>query len=87
MSTDKKLRICVTTTKSDIDEEFNVEQPIRAVKTAALTDQFNPSEKDEYTLAYQEEELEDGKKVEFYAEKFGWEDGVCLDLKKRLTAI
>lgn len=87
MPSDNKLRICVTTTKSDIDEEFNVEQPIRAVKMAALKNQFDPSEQDEYTLVFGGEDLEDDKKIESYAHEFDWEDKVDLDLEKRLTAI
>lgn len=78
---DKKIRICVNTTKSDIEQEFNVEQPILTVKQAAIVGQFDPSQKDKYHLKYENEVLDEGRKIEFYAEKFGWKDGVCLDLE------
>lgn len=87
MPADKKLRICVTTTKSDIEKEFNVEQPIRAVKMAALKNQFDTSEEDEYTLVFDGEDLDDDQKIEFYVNEFDWKDKVDLDLEKRLTAI
>lgn len=81
MPPDKKIRICVNTTKSDIEQEFNVEQPIHTVKQAAIVGQFDPSQKDKYHLKYQNEVLDESKKIEAYVGQFGWEDGVCLDLE------
>jgi hypothetical protein len=87
MADGKKLRICVTTTRGDFDEDFTVEEPVREIKKRALSSEFDPSKSDQYELEFEGTDLAEDEKIETYAERFDWEDGVCLELKKPHSAI
>lgn len=81
------IRLIVVTTGEDIDEQFNINQPIQAVKARALHGLPPGSNPNDFVLEFEEHPLEDQKKIQEYIAQYGWEDGTVLELVPRPVVI
>ena len=78
---DKKLNVVVVTTADDLDEAFNVNQPLRAVFERALGLVGGHGQADQFTLEYNGQPLTDlGQKLGDLAAAHGWGQRVELEL-------
>lgn len=81
MSNPNTIRIVVVTTAGDVDDEFNLNQPLRVVFNRALHEVGGEGNRDQFALEYNDVDLSDlSRKISDLAEEFGWADGVVLDL-------
>lgn len=81
------IELIIVTTGEDIIEQFNVNQPMQAVKARALQGLPPGSNPDDFILEFEEQPLDDHKKIKDYIEQFGWEDGTVLELVPRPVVI
>lgn len=76
-----KLRLVVVTTADDLDEEFNLNQPLRVVFNRALQAVGGQGSRDQFTLEYNDTELKElDRSVGQWAEQLGWTDGAVIEL-------
>lgn len=81
------IRLIVVTTGEDIDERFNVHEPVRVVKERALHGLPPGANRDLFVLEYENQLLDEAKKIEDYLTQFGWQDGTVLELVPRPEVI
>lgn len=81
------IEITVVTTGEDLIDLFNVNQPLKAVFNKALQSVGGGSHRDEYTLEWEEAELDLDMKIVDAAAKYGWGSEVTLDLVPRPEVI
>jgi len=75
------IRLVVVTTADDVDEEFNVNQPLQVLFNRALHEVGGEGNQDQFALEYNDVELSDlSRKIGDVAEELGWVDGTQLDL-------
>jgi hypothetical protein len=84
---DKFIQLIVVTTGEDIDERFNVNQPLQVVKARALQGLPPGSNPNDFVLEFEDQPLDDNKKIKDYIEQFGWHDGTILELVPRPVVI
>lgn len=77
---DNKIRLVVVTTGEDIEEEFNIHQPLRVVKMRALAKEQPGANPDLFHLEFNDQSLDDSRKIEDYIQQYGWVDGTILEL-------
>jgi hypothetical protein len=80
MATDHFINLTIITIGDDLEERFNVNQPLQAIKARALPQGANPNN---FDLEYNDQPLDTTKKIEFYVEQFGWTDGTILELEPK----
>lgn len=74
------IRITVVTTGEDLDDSFNVNQPLTVVFNRALESVGGGSHRDQFSLMYEGTELSLGQKIGEAATQFGWGEAVELEL-------
>jgi hypothetical protein len=75
------IRLVVVTTADDLDEEFNVNQPLQVLFNRALHEVGGEGNRDQFALEYNDVVLSDlSRKIGDVAEELGWVDGTQLDL-------
>ena len=80
-SSKNTIRLVVVTTADDIDQEFNLNQPLRVVFNAALHQVGGQGNQDQFALEYADDELSDlDRKIGDVAAQLGWVDGTQLEL-------
>jgi hypothetical protein len=84
---DNFIRLIIVTTGEDIDEEFNVHQPVRVIKQRALQGLPSGTDRNLFVLEYENQQLDEDKKIEEYVNQFGWQDGTVLELIPRPEVI
>lgn len=84
---DKFIQLIVVTTGEDIDEKFNVNEPIQVVKAHAMHGLPPGSNPNDFVLEYEDQPLDDHNKIKDYIDQFGWQDGTVLELVPRPTVI
>lgn len=84
---DNFITLIVITTGEDLEEQFNVHQPVRVVKMKALQGLAPGTNEALFVLEYEDQPLDESKKIEDYIEHFGWEDGTVLELVPRPEVI
>lgn len=77
---DNLIRLTIITTGEDVEVDFNVNEPVRAVKLRALAGLAPGSKAEEFRLEYNNQPLDDDQKLSFYVEQFGLVDGSVLEL-------
>ena len=75
-----KIRLVVVTTGEDIEEEFNINEPLRVVKMRALAKEQPGANPELFHLEFNDQTLDDGTKIEDYIQQYGWIDGTVLEL-------
>jgi hypothetical protein len=80
---DQFITLKVVTTGEDIEERFNVNQPLKVVFNRALQAVGGGSNRDQFTLEFQGQALDLDRKIEDYVAQFGWTDGTTLSLVPR----
>jgi len=75
-----KILIIVVTTGTDLEEEFNVHNPLKVVEKKALEQEQPNADPNLFHLEYAGQKLDENTKIEDCIEQFGWEDGVILEL-------
>ncbi len=75
-----KIRLVVVTAGEDIEEEFNINEPLRAVKMRALAKEQPGANPELFHLEFNDQTLDDGTKLEDYIQQYGWIDGTTLEL-------
>lgn len=71
---DNFIRLIVITTGEDLDEEFNIHEPMLVVKQRALQKVQPGADKDLFTLQYNNQPLDDSKRIQDYIDQYGWTD-------------
>lgn len=75
------IRLVVVTTADDVDDEFNLHQPLQVVFNRALHEVGGEANRDQFALEYNDLELSDlSRKIGDLAAELGWTDGTQLDL-------
>ena len=74
------IRLKIITTGEDVEANFNVNEPVKAVKMRALAGLAPGSKADDFRLEHSNEPLDENQKLNFYVEKFGLADGSILEL-------
>ena len=77
---DNFIILIIITPGEDVEDKFNVNQPIRVVKHRALKGMPPGTNPDLFSLEYNDQALQDERKIKSYIEEFGWEDGTVLEL-------
>lgn len=81
------IEVTVITTGEDPTERFNVNQPLQVVFNRALQEVNGGANRDQFTLEFEDQPLELGRKIQEFVEQFGWLDGVVLELVPRPEVI
>jgi hypothetical protein len=84
---DNFIRLIVITTGEDLEDTFNIHQPLHVVKVRALKGLPPGSNPDLFVLEYQDQPLDESRKIEDYITQFGWQDGTTLELVPRPEVI
>lgn len=74
------IRLTIVTTGEDVQANFNVNEPVKAVKMRALAGLAPGSKAEEFTLEYNNEPLDEDQRLAFYVEKFSLTNGSVLEL-------
>jgi hypothetical protein len=75
------IKLVVVTTAEDVDDEFNLHQPLQVVFNKALHEVGGEGKQDQFVLEYNDVALSDlSRKIGDLAEELGWSDGTQLDL-------
>ena len=75
------IHLIVVTTAGDVDDEFNVNQPLQVLFNLALHEVGGEGNRDQFTLEFNDVALSDlSRKIGDVAEELGWVDGTHLDL-------
>ncbi len=77
------ITLKVVTTGEDLEERFNVHQPLQVVFNRAFQAVGGGSNRDQFTLEYQDHPLDLNRKIEEYIAQFGWGVGTVLSLVPR----
>ncbi len=73
----------VVTTGEDIEERFNVQESLQVVFNRSLQAVGGGANRDQFTLEYQDQPLDLGRRIADYVQQFGWTDGTVLELVPR----
>lgn len=75
------IHLVVVTTADDVDDEFNVNQPLQVLFNKALQEVGGQGNQDQFALEFNDIELSDlSRKLGDLAAELGWTDGTQLDL-------
>jgi hypothetical protein len=75
------IRLIVVTTAGDLDDQFNLNEPIQVLFDRALHEVGGEGSRDQFGLEYDDVSLSDlSRKIGDLAQEFGWVDGTELDL-------
>lgn len=75
------IHLVVVTTADDVDDEFNVNQPLQVLFNKALQEVGGQGNQDQFALEFNDIELSDlSRKIGDLAAELGWSDGTQLDL-------
>ena len=75
-----KIRLVVVTTGEDIEEEFNINEPLRVVKMRALSKEQPGANPELFHLEFNDQTLDDSGKIEDFIQQYSWVDGTVLEL-------
>ncbi len=81
------ITLKVVTTGEDVEDRFNVHQPLLVVFNVAIKAVGGGSNRDQFTLEYQDQVLDLNRKIEEYISQFNWTDGTILELVPRPEVI
>lgn len=81
------IELKVVTTGDDVEERFNVNQPLQVVFNRALQSVGGGANRDQFSLEYQDQPLDLGRRIRDYVDQFGWKDGTVLELVPRPEVI
>ena len=84
---DRFIELTVVTTGQDIEDRFNIRQPLRVVFNRALQEVGGGANREHFTLEFEDQVLDLEQRIEEYVEQFGWEDGTVLELVPRPEVI
>ena len=76
----ENFTITVITTGDDLEEEFNGQQPLKVIFNRALQEVGGGSSRDQFTLEFEDQELDLDAKISDVADHFAWGDRVTLEL-------
>ena len=78
---DNTIHLIVVTTADDVDDEFNVNQPLQVLFNKALHEVGGEPNRDQFALEYNDIVLSDlTRKIGDAAQEYGWVDGTTLEL-------
>jgi hypothetical protein len=78
---DNKIEIVVITTAQDLDQPFNLHEPLQVVFQKALVLVGGQGQPDQFQLEYQDQPLTGlNRPVEQFQAEFGWGNKVVLEL-------
>lgn len=85
---DNTIRLIVVTTADDVDDEFNVRQPLKVAFNKALHEVGGESNRDQYALEFNDIVLDDlARRIGDAAAEYGWTDGTTLELVPRPVVV
>lgn len=75
------IHLIVVTTADDVDDEFNVNQPLQVLFNKALQEVGGQGNQDQFALEFNDIELSDlSRKIGDLATELDWTDGTQLEL-------
>ncbi len=75
------IRLVVVTTAGDVDQEFQLDQPLEVVFDRALHEVGGERNRDQFELEYKDAALSDlSRPIGDFVREFGWIDGTQLEL-------
>lgn len=78
---DNTIRLIVITTADDVDDDFNLHQPLQVAFNKALHEVGGETNRDQFALEYNDIELSDlSRTIGDLADEYGWADGTQLEL-------
>lgn len=78
---DNTIHLIVVTTADDVDDEFNVNQPLQVLFNKALREVGGEPNRDQFALEFNDIVLSDlTRKIGDAAQEYGWVDGATLEL-------
>lgn len=83
----KFIIIRVVTTGDDLEERFNLQQPMQVVFNRAIELVGGGANRDRFTLEYRDQPLDLDRRIGDYAEELRWGDRVELELVPRPEVI
>jgi|GEM_PF-2892334 len=84
---DQFINLKVVTTGQDLEERYNVQEPLQVVFNRSLQAVGGGANRDQFTLEYQDQPLDLSKRISDYVQQFGWKDGTVLELVPRPEVI
>jgi hypothetical protein len=81
------IMLKVVTTGEDIEDRFNLHEPLKVVFNRALQAVGGGSNRDQFTLEFRDQPLELDKPIADDVRKFGWTNGTVLELVPRPEVI
>lgn len=81
------FEITVITTGEDLEDRFNGSQPLKVVFNRALAEVGGGAERDNFTLEFNDQELDVDTKISDAAERLGWGEEIVLELVPRPVVI
>ncbi len=81
------IHLKVVTTGEDLEDDFNLEQPLKVVFNRALEAVGGSANRDQFTLEFEDEPLDLDQRIGEAAENLGWEDDAVLELVPRPEVI
>lgn len=87
MANDNFITIQVTTTGEDLGDRFNLHEPMQVVFNRALQAVGGGANRELFTLEFDNQPLDLGRRIGDYASQFGWGERVELELVPRPEVI
>jgi hypothetical protein len=84
---DRFIVLKVVTTGEDLEERFNIQQPLVVVFNRALQAVGGGANRDQFTLEFQDQPFDLQEKIADAVARFGWTDGATLELVPRPEVI
>lgn len=81
------IELKVVTTGEDLEDEFNLQEPLKVVFNRALQSVGGGANRDQFTLEFEDDPLDLNQKIVEAAEQFEWDDGTVLELVPRPEVI
>lgn len=80
---EKFIVLTVVTTGEDLNERFNVNEPLKVVFNRALQAVGGGANRDQFTLEFNDQPLDLERRIHDFVAELGWKDGTVLELLPR----
>ena len=81
------ITLIIITPGEDVEDEFNINRRIRVVKRRAMEGIPPNTDPSLFVLEYNDQPLDEEKKIKLYIDEFGWENRTMLELVPRPEVI
>jgi hypothetical protein len=82
-----EIRLIVVTTAGDVDQEFNLHEPLEVAFNKALQEVGGEGSRDQFALEYKDSVLDLSHTIGDLARELGWTDGTQIELVPRPVVV